>query len=165
MRKLIAPYRCRGYWDPTKPSSLPKATDAASMREAIGRDSIEFVRAYIYFREQFDKDTLGIAVPPKPRVGHPEDNERVVDYWVAVSEHVDHRVRLVGSEALIACSIQISESNVERSFAQVTNRQSGNTLLAGDRYLYNLAMLGCNQVHLRDMYTLPMRELASKLGR
>lgn len=163
-RRLLAIYRRREMWNITNVASMATPTDAASIIAATGRYDNTFVKSYARFLLLLQKGSIGINVPVAPRPGHPKDNEKVVDYWIAVSEHADADISRVGVEACIACNIQLSSAVVERSFATLTNNQKQTTLLAGPRYLRNLMMFTGNRAHLADMYRAPMRELACKLG-
>jgi len=163
-RKILLIFRRREMWDITRPSTMVNATNASSVIAAIGRYDSSFVTSYIRFRQLFDSGSLDIPAPPPSRRGHPHDNEKIVDFWIAASIHEDADVRCVGEEACIACSFPLSEAVVERSFSNLTNHQRDNTLLAGTRYLRNLCMLTVNRPHLFDMYGPSMRDLASKLG-
>lgn len=163
-RKILQIFRRRELWDVTRSSTMVNATNAASVIAATGCYDSSFVTSYIRFRQLLDCESLGITVPQIPRSGHPEDNAKVVDFWIAALHHPNVDVRRVGEEACIACSFPLSEAVVERSFATLTNHQHESTLLAGNRYLRNLCMYTVNRSHLFEMYGPPMRELALKFG-
>ena len=148
--------------------------DANSVFNATGACDAVFTNSLIYFFRLLDSNALGVAVPPRPRIvctcnerlehRHLEDNELIIDFYLACTLHEDSRVRDVSWVALEACSFQLSSAPVERSFATLTNHQHCTTLKAKDRYLRNLTMFTVNKVHLVNMYREPMRELAAKLG-
>jgi hypothetical protein len=175
-RELLSIYKQRSYWDITNRLGMANPASAASMEAATGRIDDKFTKSYIIFLQMLDSGTLGIPIPLRPRVDcnctahshvhrHPEDIEAIVDFWLQLRTHANEHVRVVGLEASTKCSIRISQSDVESSFAMLTNRQHGNTKLAGPIYLRNLAMLAGNRTHLADMYRVPMLDLVSKLGR
>ena len=160
----LAILRRRERWNVTSPSTMASATYAASIIAAVGRFDSSFVNSLIRFRQLLDNGTLGIAVPPIPRRGHPADNAAIADFWIQACGHADADVRAVATEACDACSIPLSQASVESSFAILASHQADNTLLAGPRYLRNLAVLTVNRPYLVSMYEAPMRELAKKLG-
>ena len=156
LRGELEVYQRRACWNIGKPGTLPApdgdddAGKSWALRATGKPRTFPFHFAYTTFWERMTAGTLPVPVPPPPATpSTPQDNRALLEFWRAVAADAD--IALVGREALRARSIPISQTTVERSFSVLSNRESDNRLLAGDRYVTTMLMLSCNRPYVDQM--------------
>ncbi len=86
---------------------------------------------------------LPAPVPPVPATPFSTaDADALVHLWCAIAK--DHVLAPVGTAALRALSVAVSQTVVERQFSVLSNQEVDNRLHGSVRYVRNLLILRCN---------------------
>ena len=156
LRAELNIFKSRECFNIGQPSSMPApGNDAAIWSWSVQATntpapSASFRAALNTFLEKKASNLLPAPVPPVPATPFSTaDADALVHFWRAIAK--DQELAPVGTAALRALSVAVSQTVVERQFSVLSNLEVDNRLHGSVRYVRNLLILRCNGLYF-DQY-------------